>query len=170
MGRRGLSGSSMFCKKNDWEIERGSDFPIWQDQQMSKLGLSFRNFGVFASWKSFGTLSWTPETERLPFVDLSGTSSSTDPSWERGSGSTGYSGVLLLPCRLTPLGTTPCSSSVGRSTSAALELLGGTALLPPKVVVGVSDILSFTGSLGMGEESPWKRGVRWASLVAQILK
>lgn len=170
MDERGLGRSSMCCKRKGWEIERGSDFPIWQNQQMSKLGLSFRDFGVFAAWGSFGTLSWTPETERLPFVGVSGRSSSTDPSWERGSGSTGYSGMLLLPCRLTPLGTTPCSSSVGRSTSTALELLGGTALLPPKVVVGVSDILRFTGSLGKGEESPWKRGVRWASPVAQSLK
>jgi hypothetical protein len=72
----------------------------------------------------------------------------TDPSWEMRSGSSRHSGMLLLPFRLTPLGTRPCSSSVGRSTSAALELLGGTARLPPKVLAGVSDILSFTGSLG----------------------
>lgn len=96
----------------------------------------------------------------VPFVDLSGGGSHTAPPWERQPSSSGHSGVVLLPCRLTPLGTRPCSSSVGRSTSAALELLGGTALLPPKVVAGVSDILSFTGSLGKGEESPWERDVR----------
>jgi hypothetical protein len=67
----------------------------------------------------------------------------------------------FLPCRLTPRGTKPCSSSVGRLSSAALELLGGMARLPPKVVVGVSDILSFTRSLGKrGGEETWKRNVK----------
>lgn len=74
--------------------------------------------------------------------------SHTDPSWERRSDSARHSAVLLLPSRLTLLGTRLCSSLVGRSTSAALELFGGTARRPPKVVAGVSDILSFTGSLG----------------------
>lgn len=56
-------------------------------------------------------------------------------------------GLGPVPCRLTPRGTGPCSSTVGGSFSAALELFGGMALLPPKVVPEVSDILSVTSSL-----------------------
>lgn len=52
-----------------------------------------------------------------------------------------------VPCGLKPRGTRPCSSTVGGSFSAALEVLGGMALLPPKAVSEDSDILSLTGSL-----------------------
>lgn len=42
---------------------------------------------------------------------------------------------------------------VGGSFSDALEVLGGTALLPPKVAPEDSDILSLTGSLGGEKEA-----------------
>ena len=58
-----------------------------------------------------------------------------------------------IPCGLKPRGTRPCSSTVGGSFSAALEVLGGMALLPPKAVPEDSDILSLTGSLGREKET-----------------
>lgn len=58
--------------------------------------------------------------------------------------------AVPVPCRLKPRGVSPCSSTVGRSSSAALEAFRGRARLPPSAGAEVSDILSFASSLGGG--------------------
>ena len=74
-----------------------------------------------------------------------------------------------VPCMLTPRGTRPCSSIVGGSFSSALELLGGTALLPPKVALGVSDMVSFTSSLWAKMET-LKRNMKRVTFDTRVQK
>lgn len=133
-------------------LPRGYKVNKWQNW-VEELGLwcfshSEEEFGVLSCRCWQGILLWiSAETEDAHLTSTGG----RGPVWAL----PGCSG-LFLPCRLTPRGTRPCSSSVGRSSSAALELLGGIALLPPKVVREVSDILSFARSLGEEEETTEK--------------
>ena len=76
---------------------------------------------------------------------------------------------VTVPCRLKLRGTRPCSSTVGGSFSDALEVLGGMALLPPKVAPEDSDILSLTGSLG-GRKGGTERKVKPVAFVIRTQK
>lgn len=99
----------------------------------------------YHSKESFGGFSLKPQTGRgPPFVGAQQRQRVlTKYLGERAARLVVTGPEVSVPCGLKPRGTRLCSSTVESSFSAALELLGGTALLPPKVVPGVPDILSF---------------------------
>lgn len=117
---------------------------LW-DYKATKWQNWDRNPGLccfYHSTESFGVLSLKPDSARGPSFVAQWGRGADRGLWQRSSRGE------PVPCGMTPRGPSPCTSMVGGSFSAALELLGGTALLPPKVVPEVSDILSFTSSSG----------------------